>query len=179
MQEVGLERLRSAAGAKISGTSEESPIVIFERFDVCGRMKNAGQERFLIVVILLLVSLAGLSDISAFAADQRHQVKVGKKGDVTFQVETRVGAFTLKPGRYFIRHRVAGGDHFIQFTEVTKGQGKNVGGFSVSPPVEVKCRLRPTERRVRGTVIIFANSEAGIRQIETVLVSGEDVAHDF
>jgi hypothetical protein len=154
-------------------------MLIFERFDVCGRMKNAGQERLFIVVILVLVSLAGLSNVSAFAADRKQQIKVGKQGDVTFQVETRVGDFTLKPGRYFIRHRVAGDDHFIQFTEVTKPQGKNAGGFPVSPPVEVKCRLLPTERKVRGTVIIYANSEAGVRQIETVLVSGENVAHGF
>ena len=154
-------------------------MIIFERFDNRGRMKIIGRERFLILVILLLVSLAGLSNVSAFAADQKQQVKVGKEGDVTFQVETRVGAFTLKPGRYFIRHRVAGDDHFIQFTEVTKGQGKNVGGFPVSPPVEVKCRLLPTERKVRGTIIIYANSEAGVRRIETVLVSGENVAHGF
>jgi hypothetical protein len=74
---------------------------------------------------------------------------------------------------------VAGDDHLIQFTEVTKPQGKNAGGFPVSPTVEVKCRLLPTERKVRGTVIIYANSEAGVRQIETVLVSGENVAHGF
>lgn len=154
-------------------------MVIFERFDVCGRMKNAGQERLFIVVILMLVSLAGLFDASAFASDRKQQVKVGKNGDITFQVETRVGAFILKPGRYFIRHRVAGDDHFIQFTEVTKGQGKNVGGFPVSPPMEVKCRLLPTERKVRGTIIIYATNEAGIHQIETVLVSGENVAHGF
>jgi hypothetical protein len=154
-------------------------MMVFERFDICGRMKNAGRERFLIVMILLLVSLAGLSDVSAFADDRKQQVKVGKEGDITFQVETRVGAFTLKPGRYFIRHRVAGDDHFIEFTEVTKGQGKNAGGFPVSPPVEVKCRLLPTGRKVRGTIIIYANSEASVRQIETVLVSGENVAHGF
>ncbi len=154
-------------------------MVIFERFDVCGRMKNAGQMRPFLVAILLWVSFAGLCDVSAFAADRKQQVRVGKQGDVTFQVETRVGAFTLKPGRYFIRHRVAGDDHFIEFTEVTKGQGKNVGGFPVSPPVEVKCRLLPTERKVRGTIIIYANNEAGVRQIEMVLVSGENVAHGF
>ena len=154
-------------------------MAIFERFDICGRMKNVVRGRFLLVVILLLVSSAGLSDVSAFAADRKEQVKVGKNGDITFQVETRVGAISLKPGRYFIRHRVAGDDHFIQFTEVTKGQGKNVGGFPVSPPVEVKCRLLPTERTVRGTIIIYANSEAGVRQIEMVLVSGENVAHGF
>ena len=116
--------------------------MIFERFDVCGRMKNAGQERFLLVLILLLVSLAGLSDVSAFAADREQQVKVGKKRDITFRVETRVGSFALKPGRYFIRHRVAGDDHFIQFTEVTKRQGKNVGGFP---------RLIPGRGRVPAT----------------------------
>ncbi len=154
-------------------------MVIFERFDICGRMKNVGQERFLIVVILLLVSLGGLSDVSAFAADRKQEVKVGKQGDITFQVETRVGTFTLKPGRYFIRHRVAGDDHFIQFTEVSKRQGRDAGGFPVSPPVEVKCRLLPTEKKVRGTNIIYANSDAGVRQIETVLVSGENVAHGF
>ncbi len=154
-------------------------MLIFERFDICGRMKNAGQMRPFLGVILLFVSLAGLSAISAFAGDRTQQVKVGKEGDITFQEETKVGAFTLEPGRYFIRHRVAGDDHFIQFTEVTKRHGKNIGGFPISPPVEVKCRLLPTERKVRSTIIIYANSEAGVRQIETVLVSGENVAHDF
>jgi hypothetical protein len=33
-----------------------------------------------------------------------------------------------------IRHRVGEDDHFIQFVKVTKGQGKNVGGFPISPP---------------------------------------------
>jgi hypothetical protein len=58
---VSLERKRRAAGAKTSGTSEKSSMVIFERFDVCGRMKSVGQERFWTVLILLLVPLAVLS----------------------------------------------------------------------------------------------------------------------
>lgn len=35
------------------------------------------------------------------------------------------GAFSLKPSRYFIRHGMAGEEHFIQFTEATKRHGRS------------------------------------------------------
>lgn len=112
-------------------------------------------------------------------AAQGHKVRVGKQGDLTFRVEMKLVDLTLKPGRYFIRHRVAGTDNFVQFTEVTKPHNRSGGGVPVSPSIEVKCRLVPLEKKVHETTIIYANTNGGVREIKEVLVVGENVGHAF
>lgn len=107
-------------------------------------------------------------------------LKVGKKQDVEFTVETLVGEMRLKPGRYVLQHRVDGSDHFVHFTEVAKavpasGTG---GGATKAHPGEVKCGLEPLEKKVKQTTVYMAE-EGEARRVTKVLIRGENVAHVF
>ena len=99
-------------------------------------------------------------------------IKVGKKGDVKFDVETLVGDLRLKPGRYQIQHRTDGPDHFVHFTEVTKT------GSTVAHPGEVKCRLETLDDKVPFTAV-YTRQEGASERVTKVLIGGENVAHLF
>lgn len=99
-------------------------------------------------------------------------IKVGKKGDVKFDVETLVGDLRLKPGRYQIQHRTDGPDHFVHFTEVTKT------GSTVAHPGEVKCRLETLDHKVSATAV-YTRPEGASERVTKVLIGGENVAHLF
>ena len=130
-------------------------------------------------LILLVVWALVLGSASALTATEDQTPRVGKKGDVTFKAETAIGDVTLKPGRYFFQHGVVGDDHFVHFTEVTKPLGKNAGGFPVSHPGDIKCRLEPLDRKARQTIIIYAATEGGTQRITRIVIKGENVAHVF
>jgi len=109
-----------------------------------------------------------------------HALKVGKKDDVEFTVETLVGEMRLKPGRYVLQHRVDGSDHFVHFTEVTKGipvSGAG-GGATKAHPGEVKCRIEPLDKKVSNTAV-YTLKEGDTVRVTKVLIAGENVAHIF
>ena len=99
-------------------------------------------------------------------------IKVGKKGDVKFDVETLVGDLRLKPGRYQIQHRTDGPDHFVHFTEVTKT------GSTVAHPGEIKCRLETLDEKVPFTAV-YTRQEGASERVTKVLIGGENVTHLF
>lgn len=107
-------------------------------------------------------------------------LKVGKKDDVSFKGETLVGEMRLKPGRYQLQHRVDGSDHFVHFTELTKGYGASGsgGGAAKAHPGEVKCRLEPLDQKVSKTAI-YTRKEGETERVTKVLIGGENVAHVF
>jgi hypothetical protein len=118
---------------------------------------------------------------SASAAQHEHTLKVGKKGEVTFDKETRVGDLTLKPGRYFFQHRVEGEDHFVHFTQVTEEHpygGAGGGGVPIAHPGEVKCKVEPLSKKVEATTPELV-TEGGVNRVTRVEVAGENVAHVF
>lgn len=111
-------------------------------------------------------------------------LKVGKKDDVKFSVETLVGEMRLAPGRYQLQHRVDGSDHFVHFTELTKGYGPSGqgGGAAKAHPGEVKCQLEPLEKKASRTEIHTrkeGGKEGETERVTKVLISGENVAHVF
>ncbi len=117
----------------------------------------------------------------AMAAEQEQGLKVGKKGEITFNAETKVGDLTLKPGRYVFQHRVEGSDHFVHFTEVTKQAGYAgavVVGVPKAHPGEVKCRLEPLKSKASGTAI-YSIGEDGSARVTKIIIRGENVAHVF
>lgn len=86
------------------------------------------------------------------AAKGEQTLKVGKKDDVEFGVETAVGEMRLKPGRYQIQHRVDGADHFVHFTEVTKdvsAHSKSGGGVARPTRERSSAGWSPWRRRPR------------------------------
>lgn len=115
---------------------------------------------------------------ATIAAEHEHALKVGKTGEVTFDKETKVGDLTLKPGRYRFQHRVEGDDHFVHFTEFTKGIRAGESGAPKAHPGEVKCRIEPLSKKVSQTTI-YSVDEGATKRVTKVEVGGENVAHVF
>jgi hypothetical protein len=97
------------------------------------------------------------------------QLKIGKKGEVTFSQPTKVGEVLLPAGSYRFLHRVSGNDHFVQFTQTNSRSGD----FS-----EVKCRIELLPKKVSQTAT-YITTEDGVRRITRIEVAGENVAHIF
>ncbi len=140
-------------------------------------MKN---YRTWLLAFAAVVGMLILNSAPSMAAEHEHTLKVGKKGDVTFVKDIQVGDLTLKPGRYILQHRVDGEDHFIHFTEVTKGSGYSGtgGGAPKAHPGEVKCKLEPLAKTVQGTTLYY-DTEGGVNRLTKVEIAGENVAHVF
>lgn len=115
----------------------------------------------------------------ASAPEKAQQLKVGKNGDVTFDTETLVGEMRLKPGQYYLQHRVEGSDHFVHFTEVSKPSRPGVGGVAVKAhPGDTKCRVEPLEKKTSSTAV-YTKKEGETVRVQKVLIAGENVAHVF
>ena len=117
----------------------------------------------------------------ASAPEEAEQaLKVGKKDDVSFRGETLVGEMRLKAGRYKLQHRVDGSDHYVHFTELTKGYGTSGtgAGAPTAHPGEVKCRIEPLDKKVSKTAI-HTRKEGETERVTKLLIAGENVAHVF
>jgi len=118
----------------------------------------------LLVVTWAILSAGG----SALAGEHHHEMKVGKKGDIVFTTQMKVGDLTLEPGAYMFQHRTEGADHFVRFT--SKKTGIHAG--------EVHCRLGPMDHKSKHTAVT-AVEEGGFRRITRIVVRGENVVHLF
>lgn len=105
---------------------------------------------------------------SALAGEHHHEMKVGKKGDITFTTPMKVGNLTLEPGPYMFRHRMEGKKHFLRFTSMKTRIHTG----------DVLCRLEPLDGKSKHTSVT-AIEENGFRRITRMVVRGEDVAHLF
>ncbi len=126
---------------------------------------------------------AGSKRTSPKAAQGEQELKVGKKDDVTFTREVRLGEITLQPGKYRIQHRVEGADHFVHFTSLlttTPSAHKTASGVGIpaGEAGEVKCRLEPLEKKARETTLQLQN-EGDSQRVIKILIRGENVAHAF
>ncbi len=137
-------------------------------------------NRIWVLLVAAVVGMLILNSAPSTAAEHEHTLKVGKKGDVTFAKETKVGDLTLKPGRYFFQHRVDGEEHYVHFTEVTKplGYSQAGGGVPKVHPGEVKCKLEPLSKKVESTTLYY-DTEGGVNRLTKVEVAGENVTHVF
>ena len=135
-------------------------------------------KRLSVPLSAVLVTVA-LWVVPAVAADHKHELKVGKTGEVSFGTETKVGSLTLKPGRYKLQHRVQGEDHFLHFTEMTKSQPHYPMSSSSekSHAREVKCELEMTEKKASLTSIRLAKEGDGTMRVVRVEIAGENAAH--
>ena len=118
----------------------------------------------------------------AFAANEQ-VIKVGKKGDVTFNDPTQVGDITLPPGHYVFRHRVSGDDHFVKFVgakEMHHYGTSMTTTMQMGPTTskEIKCTVEPLNQKVKQTAI-YSDNSAGTRKVTRIEVAGENVAHVF
>lgn len=130
--------------------------------------------RLWLPLLAVVASLLLFASSAAKAAEHEHALKVGKNAEITFRTEMKVGDVTLKPGRYQLQHRVDGGDHFVHFTELTKGIRPTDTGVPKAHPGEAKCRLESLSKKVARTTI-YATAD----RVTKVEVAGENVAHLF
>lgn len=137
------------------------------------------KRRWVVLVVEIIVSSVALVGVAyATAQDMSHQhmqmgqqLKVGKSGEVTFSQSTKVGDVLLPHGSYRFVHRVAGEDHFVQFTQLTRA-GRDFG--------EIKCQVERLPQTVSQTAITTSPDDAGgARRITRIEVRGENVAHVF
>ena len=135
-----------------------------------------------------------LGSAALTAAQHEHkttELAVGPKGEVTFTAETRIADITLKPGRYYIQHRVEGtvqprrvAGHYIHFTEVTPKEHqrrqavRDALEYTVAHPGEIQCDLEELGRKASKTTV-FTTTEDGMRRITRIEIAGENVAHTF
>ena len=89
-------------------------------------------------VIVAAIVMLGITIASA--ADQQ-VIKVGKKGDVSFNEPTQVGDVTLPPGHYVFQHRVSGGEHFVKFVG-----GKEMHHAGTAMTTSMQTGRRPAKR---------------------------------
>ena len=112
------------------------------------------------------------------AQEQKQVLKVGKKGDIVFTEATQIGNITLKPGHYSFQHRVADGQHFVEFTELQMVQGRHSTGqlIGAKQAGEIQCTLEPLKEKATQTAV-YAEMTGGVRKVTRIEVAGENVAH--
>ena len=142
-------------------------------------MKN----RWLVLSTAVMVAAIVMSGITIAAAADQQVVKVGKKGDVSFNEPTQVGDITLPPGHYVVQHRVSGEDHFIKFVGAKEMQHAGTSmttTMQMGPTTskEMKCTIEPLNQKVKQTAVFIDNS-SGMRKVTRIEVAGENVAHVF
>lgn len=130
--------------------------------------------------VILAVGMASLMFVNVAAAADQQVIKVGKKGEIMFDQETKVGDVTLKPGHYQLQHRVEGSDHLVHFTEFKGMHGymQGRGPSGIAHPGEVKCRLEPLPAKASQTKVSL-NTANGERRITRIEIAGENVVHVF
>ena len=152
-------------------------------------MRNVRSTWIAIVAVTLFgASVAGATQ----RAHGTSVLTVGAKGEVTLTTETKVADITLKPGRYYIDHRVEGtvaprrvSGHYIHFTEVTpelsqrrEAARRAFGESAVAHPGEIECALEALSKKASKTTV-FTTTEEGITRITRIEIAGENVAHLF
>ncbi len=136
------------------------------------------KNRFWLSLFVTIFLMLLFTTTSALAAEKEQILKVGKKAEVIFRTETRVGELTLKPGSYMVQHRVEGSDHFVHFTERTKEYPYYRSGLPKAHPGEVKCRLEPLKAKASQTTVHLMK-EDGVMRVTKIIIRGENVAHLF
>ena len=126
---------------------------------------------------------AGHPPEASAASPREQELRVGRSDDVSFTRDVRVGEVTLKPGKYRVRHRVEGTDHFVHFETLvttTPSAQKIATGLAIpaGEAGEVKCRLEPLGAKVQKTTLHLLSEEGGQR-LTKVFIRGENVAHVF
>lgn len=122
-------------------------------------------------ICMLLVS----GGLTAMAQDDQ-VAKIGKKGQVNFTSETKVGDLTLMPGQYTVQCRKQGDEHFMRFTR-TRGSAPRAGGSAVDQG-EVKCKKEPLPSKVAAGSM-HTHVDGDVVRVTKIEIAGERVAHLF
>lgn len=140
-------------------------------------------------IIKLAFLLLTIGTLSFMAVAQDHQghgqhkasgkdVVIGKKGQVHFTSQVKVGETVLKPGMYQVQHLEEGSDHVIIFKEVGMQAGYKHGNTPVGNEVaRIKCKVEPVTKAVNNTKITLRTTTAGEKEIAEIQVAGEKFKH--
>lgn len=140
-------------------------------------------------IIKLAFLLLTIGTLSFMAVAQDHQahaqhkasgkdVIIGKKGEVHFTSQVKVGETVLKPGMYQVQHLEEGSDHVIIFKEMGMQAGYKHGNTPVGNEVaKIKCKVEPVTKAVNNTKITLRTSGAGEKEIAEIQVAGEKFKH--
>lgn len=138
-------------------------------------INNSFAKTVILVITLAIMSLPVIAQHGGHAdgdqAGKKHENKihVGKRGEISFNTDTRVGDALLPAGAYQFQHIVEGDDHVVVFKKA--GTGKEV--------VRVKCMIEPLGEKAEQTTIYSAKNAAGENVVRQILVGGENVKHVF
>jgi len=132
----------------------------------------------------LLMLAAAMLSLPILAQDhQGHhaaglEVINGKKGEVHFTTQVKVGNTVLKPGMYQVQHIVEGSDHVVIFKEMEMAAGYKMGNTPVGKEVaRMTCKIEPVTKAVNNTKITLRTNAAGEKEIAEVQVAGEAFKH--
>ena len=144
------------------------------------------------LVTIALLFLNGATLNAEQRGRQTREITVGQKGDVTLTTETMIGDISLKPGRYYMEHRVEGSlrprrveGHYIHFTEVTAEEHQRrkavrdaISGHVISHPGEIECQVEALKKPASKTTI-YTIMDGAVPRITRIEIAGESVAHTF
>lgn len=122
--------------------------------------------KFLLYSLAASMLFFSLNNV-AVAKGHEQMLEVGKKGAVTLGADTQVGDQILAAGRYRVRHRTEGEEHFVKFTQLD-GRRRT--------ETDVKCRVEPEPRKIRRTAF-YIQTQGGMRQMTKIAVRGETASH--
>lgn len=130
---------------------------------------------FLLVILLAL-------PLFALAQDHQHHnggnEVIGKKGQIHFTSNVKVGDTLLKAGMYQVQHLAEGGDHVIIFKEMAMAAGYKMGNTPVGKEVvRIKCKIEPVTKAVNNTKITLRTNAKGEKEVADIQVAGEAVKH--
>ncbi len=136
-----------------------------------------------ITTVALLVMTIALLNLAVAAQDhqahnQKAEVIIGKKGQVHFTQNVKVGTTVLKPGMYQVQHVMESSDHVVIFKEVGMQAGYKHGNTPVGNEVaRVNCKIEPVTKSVNNTKITLRTNAAGEKEIADVQIAGEKFKH--
>ena len=129
---------------------------------------------------VVVFALLGFTALSALAQET---VAIGKKGEVYFASETRVGVTLLKPGHYQFQHRIVDAQHYLVVRErqpLPVGAGTHaVGGGGGRELLRVPCRVIPTAdgAKTSATALYRKRDPDGIGRVTRIDIADERQGH--
>lgn len=135
-------------------------------------------HRFTRRAFVMLVGLA-LAAPLLLASDK---MALGKKGEVEFTSEARLGSATLKAGHYQFQHVLADGQHYLVVRErpvFHNPTGVRSPGGAGGEVARVPCRVVPTEngKTVTATALYTKKDADGVPRITRINIRGEHDGH--
>ncbi len=127
------------------------------------------------LVVLLLCFGWMLVAARPAMADTKQEMKPGKKGQVTFSSEVRIGDLLLKPGEYTVQCVPAGEGRVMRFTRTSSRPHR---GSAATDRADVTCLKEALPSKSSRTKVVL-NTASEIPRVTRIELNGESAAHLF